>query len=100
MRLRRRIGFALVMALVAGAAYLAYRAPQIGQLAVDISGKWACQCRYIDGGSEQSCMDEDPVGFTPMDFTFDAAARSVTTSIWGLVDASARYEPGIGCVVR
>jgi hypothetical protein len=93
-----RLGIYLILA--AGLIFLLVRLPGFGQLAVDISAKWACQCRYIDGGSDAFCVAEDPVGFGPMDFDFTPADHAVTTSIWGLVDATGRYVPESGCRVE
>jgi hypothetical protein len=100
MRARRLAGLAAFAVAAAGLLWLAWQAPRVGQLAVDISAKWACQCRYIDGGNDASCVAEDPVGFGGTSFAFAPAERSVTVSIWGLVAATGRYEPGIGCRVR
>ncbi len=96
----RRIlaGALVVLGLIAGG--LAWKLPSTGQLAVDVSAKWACQCRYMDGGDDSFCMAEDPLGFGGTRFSFAPDKRQVTASIWGLVSATGRYEPGQGCVVR
>jgi hypothetical protein len=90
----------VLAALGAVVALAAWKLPATGQLAVDTSAKWACQCRYIDGGSDWFCAGEDPIGFGGTDFRFEPDKRQVTASIWGLVDATGRYEPGGGCMVR
>ena len=90
----------LALLLLAGLVYVGVTLPQTGQLAVDISAKWACQCRYIDGGDDAFCVSEDPVGFGGMDFAFDPPAQAVTTDIWGMVSATGTYQPGQGCMVK
>jgi len=97
---RRRILTGALVVLGLGVAVLAWKLPPAAQLAVDTSAKWACQCRYIDGGDDSFCVAEDPLGFGGTDFRFDPDEQRVTTSIWGLVDATGRYEPGSGCMVR
>jgi hypothetical protein len=100
MTARRRILLGTVAVLGVGLAYLLAKLPETGQLAVDISAKWACQCRYIDGGSDRFCAGEDPVGFGGTRFRFSPETREVTASIWNMVRATGRYEPGAGCMVR
>lgn len=97
---RRRILTGALAVLVLGVAFLAWKLPPAAQLAVDTSAKWACQCRYIDGGDDGFCVAEDPLGFGGTDFRFEPDKRQVTASIWSLVDATGRYEPGSGCMVR
>ncbi|MGE0667208.1 MAG: hypothetical protein AB7O49_11685 [Sphingomonadales bacterium] len=99
-RTRRRILIGLLLVMVVLAAFLAWELPATGQLAVDVSAKWACQCRYLDGGDDAFCVAEDPLGFGGTEFDFEPDRRQVTASIWGLVDATGRYEPGTGCTVR
>jgi hypothetical protein len=96
----RRILAGTLTVLALAAAFLAWKLPATGQLAVDVSAKWACQCRYIDGGGDNFCAAEDPLGFGGTRFRFEPEKRQVTTSIWGLVEATGRYEPGSGCMVR
>ena len=97
---RRRILLGALAVLGLAVALAAWKLPAAGQLAVDTSAKWACQCRYIDGGDDKFCVAEDPLGFGDTDFRFEPDRRRVTASIWGLVDATGRYEPGSGCMVR
>ncbi len=96
----RRIltGALVVLGLIV--AVLAWKLPPMAQLAVDTSAKWACQCRYIDGGDDKFCVSEDPLGFGGTDFRFEPESRQVTASIWGLASATGRYEPGSGCMVH
>jgi hypothetical protein len=68
-------------------------------LLVDTSAKWACQCRFIDGGDDSFCVAEDPLGLGMMSFKFSEPDRSVDTSVLGLYAANARYEAGQGCRV-
>jgi len=97
---RRRILYGVLALLGAAVALLAWTLPPAAQLAVDTSAKWACQCRYIDGGGDKFCIGEDPLGFGGTDFRFEPDKRQVTASIWGLVEATGRYEPRSGCMVR
>ncbi|MEN3974144.1 hypothetical protein [Emcibacter sp. SYSU 3D8] len=97
---RRRILLGVLAALAAILALAAWKLPGMGQLAIDTSAKWACQCRYMDGGGSEFCVAEDPLGFGGTGFRFDPDNRQVTASIWGLVEATGRYEPGRGCMVR
>jgi len=98
-RVWRYLWRGLALAIVLGVGYLGYRAPELGRLAVDISAKWACQCRYIDGGEPQFCVGEDPVPLGGITFRFDDGRQAVTTDIWGLVSATGRYAQG-GCFVE
>ncbi len=88
-----------VLAVLIAFLYLSFKAPELGQLAVDISAKWACQCRYINDGEPQFCVSEDPLPFGGVEFSFDDIDRSVTTSLLGRVDATGRYRRG-GCFVE
>ena len=97
---RRRILLGVLAALGVVVALAAWKLPPTAQLAVDVSAKWACQCRYIDGGDDSFCVAEDPLGFGGTDFRFEPDTRQVTASIWGLASASGRYEPGSGCMVH
>ncbi len=97
---RRRILLGVLVALGLGLAIVLYKLPDTGRLAVQISAKWACQCRYMDGGGDDFCVAEDPVGFAGTRFDFSPATSEVTASIWGLVSATGRHEPGAGCMVR
>lgn len=97
---RRRILTGTLIALGLVGALLAWKLPPTAQLAVDTSAKWACQCRYIDGGDDEFCVAEDPLGLRGTDFRFEPEKRQVTTSILGLARATGRYEPGSGCMVR
>lgn len=96
----RRILLGALAALGLVAAFVAWNLPPAARLAVDTSAKWACQCRYIDGGDDAFCVGEDPLGFGGTSFAFEPAQQQVTASISGLVQATGRYEPGNGCVVR
>jgi hypothetical protein len=98
--LRRRIGLGALAALGLVLALALWRLPATANLAVDISAKWACQCRYMDGGSDGFCAAEDPIGFGGTKFRYSAETSEVTASIWGLAEATGRYEPGAGCRVR
>ncbi|MDA0338824.1 MAG: hypothetical protein O2910_03145 [Proteobacteria bacterium] len=88
------------MVLLVGLIYVGIKLPETSQLAADISAKWACQCRYIDGGDDAFCIAEDPVGFGGTDFSFDPESSSVTTDVWGAVSSTATYKPGWGCMVQ
>ncbi|MFN3231887.1 MAG: hypothetical protein ACE363_06960 [Alphaproteobacteria bacterium] len=88
----------VLVCVLAGLVFLAFRAPSLGQLAVDISAKWACQCRYINDGEPAFCVAEDPLPFGGVEFTFDDVDRSVTADIWDQVSATGRYRRG-GCFV-
>ena len=100
MTLRRRIGLGALAALGLVLALALWRLPATARLAVDVSAKWACQCRYMDGGSDGFCAGEDPIGFGGTRFRFSPGTREVTASIWGMVEATGRYERGAGCRVR
>ena len=95
----RRIltGALVVLGLVV--AVLAWKLPPMAQLAVDTSAKWACQCRYIDGGDNKFCVAEDPLGFGGTDFRFEPEEKLVSASIWSVWESTASYDPGNGCVV-
>ena len=97
---RRSVLIGLLGALGLAAALLAWKLPPTARLAVEVSAKWACQCRYMDGGDDRFCIAEDPLGFGGTGFRFEPGKRQVTASIWGIVDATGRYEPGSGCMVR
>ena len=97
---RRRILIGVLAALGLLLVLLAWKLPPAARLSVEVSAKWACQCRYIDGGGDAFCATEDPLGFSGTGFRFEPEKRQATASIWGLVEATGRYEPGSGCMVR
>jgi hypothetical protein len=97
---RRRVLIGALAALGFAVLLAAWKLPATGRLAVEVSAKWACQCRYMDGGDDAFCVAEDPLGFGGTRFRFDPPRREVTASIWGLVEATGRYEPFQGCRVR
>ncbi|MBI1182086.1 MAG: hypothetical protein GC201_16195 [Alphaproteobacteria bacterium] len=96
----RRVRLGLLALLAVGAAFLLLEAERIGGLAVDVSAKWACQCRYIDGGDDRFCAREDPIGFGGTRFRFDPGQNAATASIWGLFQATGTYRPDVGCRVE
>ena len=72
---------------------------QSAALLVDTSAKWACQCRFIDGGDDSFCVSEDPLGLPVTSFEFSESDRSVDTGMFGLYAAQAQYQAGQGCRV-
>lgn len=92
---RRIIGLFLIAGLVWAAVQLHYSAA----LLVDVSAKWACQCRFINGGDDAFCVTEDPLGPPQMDFEFVPTEWLVRVDIFGLYESDALYRAEEGCMV-
>lgn len=93
--MRKVIWFIVSVLLIAAS----YQLHQTLGLVVDISAKWACQCRFIDGGDDLFCIEEDPVGLGMMSFEFSELGQSVKIGLFGLYRSRAQYPSGQGCSV-
>jgi CubicO group peptidase (beta-lactamase class C family) len=72
------------------------------EVATGMGAKLACSGRYISGLSEQQIVD-DVASYSPanrlLDFHYDAARKTSTTSMLGFKQASARFREGLGCTL-
>lgn len=85
--------------LVLGLVWVGYQIHHSAALAVDVSAKWACQCRFINGGEDAFCIAEDPLGLPLMAFYFVPPEGRVRVDIFGIYVSEAAYKRGAGCMV-
>ncbi|MEQ8954446.1 MAG: serine hydrolase [Gammaproteobacteria bacterium] len=71
-------------------------------VASGIGSKLLCSARYVSGFDERQAFD-DLVQYSPileqLTIAYDESRRSVSTSIFGLSEQTARFIPGLGCAV-
>lgn len=72
-------------------------------VATGIGAKLLCSSRYVSLFSQEQAFD-DLVQYSSilqqLEVEYDEANKSVTTSLFGLSEKTARYLPGIGCAVE
>jgi hypothetical protein len=89
------VGFALI--LVSGTvAWKGFRISELAQIGVGYAAQRTCSCLFISHRSPESCeTDLDPMArrFVPV----EVGAGEVTSRIFGLARARARYQQGFGC---
>lgn len=96
---RRLLIRGVQLAVLAGLIFVGVSLPGIGRLGTEISAKATCQCRYIDGGSDAFCINDDLVHFLPLDYAYAPSKRAVTSSLFGMMSSTGRYVEGAGCEV-
>ena len=94
------LGVVFLLLIAAVIVYLIIKGPELARLTTQISAKWACQCRYIDGGTNEFCIEEDPTGFPGLDFSFTPGERAVTVEFFGGWPSTGTYLTGRGCMVE
>ena len=99
---RRWLHAVLLVALVAGGLFYAYREPLFGysQAGVAYGARIGCACRYIDGRDLGSCKGdmEDGMGFVFL--SENPEARTVTARVPLLASATAKHRKDWGCVLE
>jgi len=85
---------------LAGIVFIGASLPGVGKLGTEISAKATCQCRYIDGGDDAFCIEDDLVHFLPLDYDYAPAEQAVTSSLFGMTSSTGRYVAGLGCRVE
>ena len=93
-------GYLLLIGLAGLILFVGIKGPDLAQLTTQISAKWACQCRFIDGGTDEFCVAEDPTGFPGLDFYFEPAEESVSVTFASGWASTGTYVSGRGCVVE
>lgn len=97
---RRLLVRGIQIGLLAGLVFVGASLPRIGKLGTEISAKATCQCRYIDGGSDEFCTEDDLVHFLPLDYAFVPDERAVSSSLFGMTSSTGRYVSDFGCQVE
>lgn len=104
----KKILFGLIgfLALLLGAASFSGFPPSYLMaapgVATGIGSKLLCSARYVSGFSRQQSFD-DLVQYSgilqELTVNYDDVQKSVTTSLFGLSEKTARYLPNIGCAI-
>lgn len=91
----------LILAVLAGVAAYAYRAPLSGysQAGAAYGARIGCSCRFVDGRELASCKTDMEDGMGLVFLSEDDKAKSVTARVPLLASATARYRRGWGCVL-
>jgi len=98
MKIRWLILLIVGLALVAGAAYAMRIADQAGVGAAAMA-KVTCSCVFVEGRDLKSCRADDPPGFEAVATEVDAAAKSVTGRVLGVISRRATYSDSYGCTL-
>lgn len=97
---KRLLSRGVQLVVLAGLVFFCASLPWIGKLGTEISAKATCQCRYIDGGSDKFCVEDDLVHFLPLDYGFAPDEQAVTASLFGMTNSTGTYVAGLGCRVE
>ena len=93
---------AVIALLLAGLAGLVWYGPAIRQSAVTgtaYGARMACSCRYIAGRSLKDCRKDFEPGMALISLWEDEASHSITARLPLVASATARFQPGPGCVL-
>ncbi len=98
----------LVLALIGGALWQFFLKEQVGfgQVATAYAAKQICSCRFVSEREMASCQTDftQDIGQLEISETYiDATGRtdqSVTASAFGVISATATYQPELGCVLK
>ena len=86
---------AVLIALVLGPARRMAADAEVGARAV---AKTACSCVFIAERPLEECRKDDPPGFELVRASVDAEEKRISTSVFWLVRAEARYRGAEGCL--
>ncbi len=89
----------LGLILVAAGVYAMRLADQAGVGAAAMA-KVACSCVFVEGRDLRSCRADDPPGFEAVATEVDAASKSVTGRVLGVVTRRAIYSELYGCTLE
>jgi len=99
MRLRWII-VAVVATALAGGGYWLWQTSLAADVGAAAMAKVACSCVFVDGRSLESSRADDPPGFEGIPVTIDAASKTATGSLFGLIKRRATLQEGYGCVLE
>lgn len=89
-------GLAVTGAAAGGVLYARGQA-EYATIAVGYAAKQTCSCLHVSGRTTASCMDDFPADARQM-LTITPAGDAVSASAgFGLFQAQAVYEEGLGC---
>src|SRR5262245_53105238 len=97
---RRRVVVALALALFVGAVLFVRMVHplELARLGAGYGAKQTCSCHFVSGRPIESCRrDLDPLAQRLVSFQLGDA--EVTASTLGIAAATAKHEPGFGCVL-
>ena len=86
--------------IVAGVSYVGWRAAIAADVGAAAIAKVECSCVFVDGRTLASCRADDPPGFESVQATADAASKSVTGVVFGIIKRRASLQEGYGCVLE
>ena len=96
--MRRRIGIAVLAALllVAGVAYQRVRAQ--ASVGAGYVAKEVCSCVFVAGRDAESCRSDVPDSMDPVQY--ELVPDGVRAFVRGFAERVARFEPGFGCTLH
>ena len=96
----RWIAGVVAVVAVAGASYWVRQTSIAADVGAAAMAKVICSCVFVDGRSLEACRADDPPGFDRVSVKVDAASRSATGSVLGLVNRTAKYSEAYGCTLE
>ncbi|WP_379548579.1 hypothetical protein ACFCW2_05270 [Qipengyuania sp. DSG2-2] len=91
----------LVLALILGGVFIAFRTPITGYASAGTaySARVACSCRFVAGRDLADCEKDLLTGMELVMLSEDEEARSVTATFPLITSDTARLRDGYGCVL-
>ena len=98
--MRLRLTVPLVAFLIVGAVGLyAVRFADQAAIGAAAVAQFTCSCLFVSGRELDACRADQPAGFEQVAAEIDAAGKSVTGRVFGLVTRRAIYTERYGCML-
>jgi hypothetical protein len=93
------ITFAVMLVLI-GVGWQVWLKDQVAfaRVATAYGAKQVCSCLHVAERPMDSCMDDFTTDISAVSIVDDGAVTRASV-LGGLVDAKARFEPGLGCTL-
>lgn len=99
MSLRKKILLGILLLVMIALAYNLPYYYKYAQIGAAYNAKMACSCVFVSGRELSSVEREDLYAIPFGTQTVDQKAKTVTSSLFGLVSKTAQYRPGLGCTL-
>ena len=91
---------AVAAVAVAGGGYWVWQTSIAADVGAAAMAKVICSCVFVEGRSLESCRADDPPGFDGVGVSVDAATKSATGDVLGLIKRRATYSEAYGCTLE
>lgn len=99
MSLRKKILLGILLFIVIALTYNLPYYYKYAQIGAAYNAKMTCSCVFVSGRELSSIEKEDLYAIPFGTQTVDRKAKTVTSSLFGLVSKTAFYRPGLGCTI-